>query len=45
MKEWPKKQIVEILKSKGTKRRNQNDNYSVKDVFMYITKLKKENKE
>ena len=35
------KQIVEILKSKGIKRRNQNDNYSVKDVFMCITKLKK----
>ena len=35
------KQIVEILKSKGIKRRNQNDFYSVKDVFMCITKLKK----
>tara|TARA_B100000161_G_scaffold80791_1_gene56075 strand:+ start:75 stop:371 length:297 start_codon:yes stop_codon:yes gene_type:complete len=33
--------IVEILKSKGIKRRNKNDNYSVKDVFMCITKLKK----
>ena len=32
--------IVEILKSKGIKRRNKNDNYSVKDVFMCITKLK-----
>ena len=35
------KKIVEILKSKGIKRRNKNDNYSVKDVFMCITKLKK----
>ena len=33
--------IIEILKSKGIKRRNKNDNYSVKDVFMCITKLKK----
>ena len=39
------KQIVEILKSKGIKRSNRNDNYSVKDVFMCIKKLKKEKKE
>ena len=35
------KRIVEILKSKGIKRRNKNDDYSIKDVFMCITKLKK----
>ena len=33
------KEIVEILKSKGIKRRNKNDDYSVKDVFMCIKKL------
>ena len=32
------KKIVEILKSKGIKRRNKNDNYSVKDVCMCIKK-------
>ena len=35
------KEIVEILKVKGIKRRNKNDEYSVKDVFMCIKKLKK----
>ena len=35
------KEIVEILKVKGIKRRNKNDDYSVKDVFMCIKKLKK----
>ena len=35
------KQIVEILKSKGIKRRNKNDFYSVKDVWVCIKKLKK----
>ena len=34
------KKIVEILKVKGIKRRNKNDEYSVKDVFMCIKKLK-----
>ena len=34
------KEIVEILKVKGIKRRNNNDEYSVKDVFMCIKKLK-----
>tara|TARA_B100000927_G_C16280372_1_gene395273 strand:+ start:210 stop:542 length:333 start_codon:yes stop_codon:yes gene_type:complete len=34
------KEIVEILKVKGIKRRNKNDEYSVKDVFMCIKKLK-----
>ena len=34
------KKIVEILKVKGIKRRNKNDKYSVKDVFMCIMKLK-----
>ena len=33
------KKIVEILKVKGIKRRNKNDDYSVKDVFMCIKKL------
>ena len=33
------KEIVEILKVKGIKRRNKNDDYSVKDVFMCIKKL------
>jgi len=35
------KQIVEILKSKGIKRRNKNDDYSVKDVWVCIHKMKK----
>ena len=35
------KRIVEILKSKGIKRRNRNDDYSVKDAFMCIKKIKK----
>ena len=34
------REIVEILKVKGIKRRNKNDEYSVKDVFMCIKKLK-----
>ena len=34
------KEIVEILKVKGIKRRNKNDEYSVKDVFMCIKILK-----
>ena len=34
------REIVEILKAKGIKRRNKNDEYSVKDVFMCIKKLK-----
>ena len=38
------KQIVEILKSKGIRRRNKNDNYSVKDVIMCLKKLKKREK-
>ena len=33
------KEIVEILKVKGIKRRNKNDEYSVKDVFMCVKKL------
>ena len=35
------KRIVEILKSKGIKRRNKNDDYSVKDVIMCLNNLKK----
>mgnify|MGYP001993967358 CR=1 FL=1 len=35
------KEIVEILKSQRIKRRNKNDDYSVKDVFMCIKNLKK----
>ena len=34
------KQIVEILKLKGIKRRNKNDDYSIKDIFMCIKKNK-----
>ena len=34
------KQIVEILKSKGVKRRNKNDDYTIKDVWVCIQKLK-----
>ena len=37
------KQIVEILKSKKIKRRNKNDFYSVKDVWVCIKKLKERN--
>ena len=33
------KEIVTFLNSKGIKRRNKNDDYSVKDVFMCIKKL------
>ena len=32
---------IEILKSKGIKRRNKNDDYSVKDVWVCIDKMKK----
>ena len=35
------RQIVEILKLKGIMRRNKKDEYSIKDVFMCIKKLKK----
>ena len=35
------KQIVEILKSKGIKRRNKKDDYMIKDVWVSIQKLKK----
>ena len=34
------KEIVEMLKIKEIKRRNKNDDYSAKDVFMCIKKLK-----
>ena len=37
------KQIVEIVKSKKIKRRNKNDFYSVKDVWVCIKKLKDRN--
>ena len=32
---------IEILKSKGIKRRNKNDDYSLKDVWVCIDKMKK----
>ena len=35
------KQIVEILKLKSIRRRNKNDDYSVKDVWVRIDKMKK----
>ena len=35
------KQIVEILKSKGIMRRNKKDEYTIKDVFMCLKKIKK----
>ena len=35
------KEIVKHLKNYKNKRRNKNDDYSVKDVFMCIKKLKK----
>ena len=35
------KRIVEILKSKGIKRRNKNDDYSIKDVWVCVKKMKK----
>ena len=35
------REIVEFLKLKGIKRRNKNDEYSVKDIFMCIKKLEK----
>ena len=37
------KQIVEILKSKGVKRRNKNNDYSIKDVWVCVKKMKKRN--
>ena len=39
------REIVDHLKIPKIKRRNKNDDYSVKDVFMCIKKLKKEKKE
>ena len=39
------KEILEMLKIKGIKRRNKNDNNSVKDIIMCLNNLKKENKE
>ena len=35
------KKIVEIFKSKGIKRRNKNDDYSVKDVWVCVDKMNK----
>ena len=35
------KKIVKILKSKGIKRRNKKDEYSVKDIWVCIAKIKK----
>jgi len=35
------KQIVEILKSKGVMRRNKKDEYTIKDVWVCIQKMKK----
>jgi len=35
------KEIVEILKVKGIKKRNKRDEYSVKDVWVCIDKMKK----
>ena len=37
------RQIVEILKSKRIMRRNKNNEYSTKDVWVYIKKLKERN--
>ena len=35
------KQIVEILKSNGINLGNKNDDYSVRDVWVFIDKIKK----
>ena len=38
---YSNREITDFLNLFGIKRRNKNDNYSVKDVFMCIKKLKK----
>ena len=40
-KGWSNKEIVTFLNLNGIKRRNKKDNYSVKDVWVCIQKLKK----
>ena len=40
-KGWSNKEIVTFLNLNGTKRRNKKDNYTMKDVWICIKKLKK----
>ena len=43
-KDWSNKEIVTFLNLNGIKRRNKKDNYTVKDVWVCIQKLKKREK-
>ena len=38
---WSNKEIVTFLNLNGIKRRNKKDNYTMKDVWVCIQKLKK----
>ena len=38
---WSNKEIVTLLNLNGIKRRNKKDNYTMKDVWVCIQKLKK----
>ena len=40
-KGWSNKEIVTFLNLNGIKRRNKKDNYTMKDVWICIKKLKK----
>ena len=40
-KGWSNKEIVTFLNLNGIKRRNNKDNYTMKDVWICIKKLKK----
>ena len=43
-KGWSNKEIVTFLKLNGIQRRNKKDNYTMKDVWVCISKLKKREK-
>lgn len=43
-KGWSNKEIVTFLNFNGIKRRNKKDNYTIKDVWVCINKLKKREK-
>ena len=38
---WSNKEIVTFLNLNGIKRRNKKDNYTMKDVWVFIYKMKK----
>ena len=41
---WSNKEIVTFLNLNGIQRRNKKDNYTMKDVWVCISKLKKREK-